>query len=344
MTISAKFRIIADQVKAACLWAKGRVLLLVLIALGVSVPLWLLEHDARLRRDFELQQIRHQAAAEIANLRARAAAALDDADSSAQRVRDLEARRLQLERAEANLKSEISNLKAQERAHLQEVAALPFPALVEELRRELGPGSFGTRDSQPTRDSSLATRQLPAASSRLPEQATDSTRSAGNSKLQIQDSRSANPQSRVPNSEFRVPNPESRIPVRPAGGPNPESSAPNHESRVPSPGLFLTEPGARAVASALIERDACREESLAKDGLLTNCEQRGAASRAVIDEMTRSVLSLKEAVRLKDEIQSRSEAVHRAELKAARGSRLRRFGRALQYVGAGVVIGVVVAQ
>ena len=131
----------------ARVWIKAHLALIALLALCVSVPLWLLEHDARLRRDFELQQLRQQAAAEIANLRARAAAALDDADSSAQRVRDLEAQRLQLERAEANLKSAISNLKAQERAHLQEVAALPFPALAEELRRELGPGSFGNRDS-----------------------------------------------------------------------------------------------------------------------------------------------------------------------------------------------------
>jgi len=67
-------------------------------------------------------------------------------------------------------------------------------------------------------------------------------------------------------------------------------------------------------------------------------------NRAVIEEMNHSLAGLKEALRLKDEIQSRSEAAHRVELNAARGSRLRRFGRALQYVGAGVVIGVVVAQ
>lgn len=315
-TLSAKFRILADHVKAACRWAKAHLLFLALICLGASVPLWLLEHDARLRREFELRQLRHQAAAEITNLRARAAAALDDADAGAQRVRDLEAQRLQLARAEANLKSEISNLRNKERAHLQEVAALPFPALAEELRRELGPESFGTRDLPAQAGSGLETRELPAASSQLPEEATDGTRSTDDSKLQIQNSRS--------------PNPDSRVPARPAGGPN--------------PALFLTEPGARAVAAALIERDACREQSLAKDGLLANCEEQTAASRAVIDELSRSVLSLKEAVRLKDEIQSRREAAHRSELKAARGSRLRRFGRALQYVGAGVVIGVVIVH
>lgn len=284
-------------------WARGHLLFVTLISLGVSVPLWRLEHDLRLRRDFELQQLRSQAAAEIANLRARAAAALDDADSSAQRVRDLETQRLQLERVEANLKSAISNLKDKERTRLQVVAALPFPALAEELRRELGPESFDTRDA------GLATRELPAASSQLPEQATDGTRSTGDSTFQIQDSRSPKP-----------------------------------EAQTTGPGLYLTEPGARAVAAALVEREACREQSQMKDNLLANCAEQTTASRAVIDEMQRSVLSLKEAVRLKDEIQSRSEAVHRAELKAARGSRVRRFGRALQYVGAGVVVGVVISR
>ncbi len=365
ITLSAKFRILADHVKAACLWAKAHLLFLALLALGFSVPLWLLEHDARLRREFEFQQLRHQAAAEIANLRARAAAALDDADAGAQRVRDLEAQRLQLVRAEAKLRSEISDLKAKERAGLQEIAALPFPRVVERLRSELGPGSFGNRDSQ------LETRELPAASSQLPDNATDGTRSAGDSKLQIQNSTSQLPENATDgtrsadDSKLQIqnstsPNPESNVSSlryleseglhrSPKIGPdsripNPQSRVPNPASPVPSPGLLLTEPGARAVAAALIERDACREQSLAKDGLLSNCDKQAAASRALMDEMSRSVLSLKEAVRLKDEIESRREAAYRAELKAARGSRLRRFGRALQYVGAGVVIGVVIAH
>ncbi len=321
--INSQLRTIVDSVKAGLLWARGHGALIALISLCVSVPLWLFERDARVRREMELGQLRRQAAAEIATLRARVEAALEDADASAQRVRDLEARRRQLEREEGNLKSEIVNLRNIERARQQEVAALPFPALAERLRRELGPGSFGTRDLPAQAGSGLEKQEFPVASSRLPEKPTEGTGSADNSKLQIQDSRSPNPQP-------RVPNPESQVPARPAGGPNPE--------------LVLTEAGARAVAAALVERDACREQAQVKDGLLANCQEQSAASRAVIEEMNRSVLSLKEAVRLKDEIQARSDAVHRAELKAARGSRLRRFGRALQYVGAGVVIGVVIAH
>jgi hypothetical protein len=301
---------ILSAAESARVWIKAHLALLAGIALSAAVPLWLLEHDARLRREFELGQLRQQAAAQIADLRARAVAAVRDADSSARRIQDLEARRQRLEREEADLRSEISQLQEKERARLQEAAALPFPALAQELRRELGPGSFGNRES------GLETRELPVVSSQLPEKAADGTRSPNDSKLQIQDSRSPNPQFRVPNPESRVPNPE----------------------------LLLTEPGARAVAAALVERDACREQSHAQDGLLANCRGQAAAGRAVIEEMNRSLAGLKEALRLKDEIQARTEAVHRAELKAVRGGRLKRFGRALEYVGAGVVIGVVVAQ
>lgn len=321
---NAQLQTITNAVKAGLLRARARLALVALISLGASAALWRLEHDAQLRRDFELQQLRRAAAAEVANLRARVAAALDDADAGAQRVRDLEARRLQLERAAANSRAEISSLKSKERARLQEVASLPFPALVDRLRSRLGAESLASRDSGP------ASRTLPVAGSRLPERVTDGTRSAGDSTFQIQDSRSPNPQSRTANPESRLANPETRVA--------------NPESGIPSPGILLTEGGARAVAATLVERDACREQAQVKDALLANCQEQAAGSRAALEEMSRSVSSLKEAVRLKGEIESRGEAVHRAELKAARGSRLRRFGRALQYVGAGVVIGVVVAR
>jgi hypothetical protein len=240
---------------------KAHLALLACIALCASVPLWLLERDARLRRDFELQQLRQQTAAQIADLRARAEAALHDAAGSARRIQDLEARRQRLEREEADLRSEVSNLKGKERAQLEAVATLPLPTIIAGLRERLGENAFVPRASV-----------------------------------------------------------------------------------VEDPGLTLTDDGLRQIETAFIGLDACREQSHAQDGLLANCRGQAAAGRAVIEEMNRSLAGLKEALRLKDEIQARTEAVHRAELKAARGGRLKRFGRALEYVGAGVVIGVVVAQ
>ena len=348
--INALLHTIADTVKAGLLWARGRLALIALILLGASAPLWLLEHDARVRREVELRQVRRQAAEQIAELRARAATALRDAEASAQRAQELEARRRRLEREEADLRSAIADLKAQEHARLQEVAALPFPTLAARLRSQLAPDSivtrharlatrdsgFGVRDSgggkSENRNSKTENRQpsesrqhLPSVSGQLPVQADDAARGQGahNPECPIQDSKSLSAKSRARSFALRGPSPDLRIS-------NPE--------------VVLTERGARAVAAALIERDACREQSLAKDGLLTHCAEQAAASGAVIEEMTRSLAGLKEAVRLKDELQSRSEAAHRAELKAARGSRLKRFGRALEYVAAGVAVGVVAAQ
>ena len=89
---------------------------------------------------------------------------------------------------------------------------------------------------------------------------------------------------------------------------------------------------------------ACREQSAVQDELISNCEQRADVTRAALEAAKQSALDLQEALGAKDEIAAKLDAQHRAELKAARGSRLRKFGRALQYVGAGVVIGVVVAR
>jgi hypothetical protein len=57
--------------------------------------------------------------------------------------------------------------------------------------------------------------------------------------------------------------------------------------------------------------------------------------------MHKSLDDLNQAIRWKDEILTRVEAQHRAELKAARGSRWGRFVRAVEYVAVGVAIGVV---
>jgi hypothetical protein len=78
-----------------------------------------------------------------------------------------------------------------------------------------------------------------------------------------------------------------------------------------------------------------------KDGVLGNCQEQVATQAAIAGEMRKSLADLNQAIRLKDEIAARTEALHRAELRAARGSRLGRFVRAVQYVGVGVVIGMV---
>jgi hypothetical protein len=105
------------------------------------------------------------------------------------------------------------------------------------------------------------------------------------------------------------------------------ATLPSPESPAPSPSLA-----------------ACREQSAVQEELISNCEQRAEVTRAALEAAKQSALDLQQALGAKDEIAAKLDAQHRAELKAARGSRLRKFARALQYVGVGVVIGVVVAR
>lgn len=151
-----------------------------------------------------------------------------------------------------------------------------------------------------------------------------------------------NPESEIPNSKAaertsKVQGLKSQFPeVRPHDGDLPVSNfqfpgsaipSPSPEPQVPNPGL-----------------SACREQLGVQDQLIANCEERAELNRAALEAAKRAALELGEALQAKDQIAARLEERHRAELKLARGSRLRRFGRALQYVGVGVMIGVAIAQ
>ncbi len=238
-----------ETIKVAFVWARGHALLIALVLLGVSVPLWLLEHDAQLRREVEWRQVRQQTGKEVGELRARAEAAMAEFRSNALLIDRLEARRQGLEREAATLRQRLSSLRKEE-SRVQQAAT---------------PGSIG----------------MPPGSAPLPEQ------------------------------------------VSGAG--------------------FQSPPGTRNLTPDTLPAP-CREQSALQDRLISNCEQRVEVSRAALEAAKKSALDLQDALRVKDDIAARQEAAHRAELKAARGSRLRRFGRVLQYVGVGVVIGVVVAR
>ncbi len=103
--------------------------------------------------------------------------------------------------------------------------------------------------------------------------------------------------------------------------------------------LTLSEPGQRIVASALAERDACREHSAIQDKLVANCGQRVAAGEAEIRAQADSLAKLNVALSAKNKILAEREAEHRAELRAARGTWRSRAWRAMKWIGAGVVVG-----
>jgi hypothetical protein len=234
------------------------------------VAIWLLEHDAGLRREVEFGQLKQQTAAQVTELRARADAALRAAnEENARAIESLEARRRRLEREAEQLRQRLVSLREEERARVGQVATLPASELEQRVAARLDPGNFATRDSG-----------------------------------------------------FGPP-------------------VPSPESRVPSPDFVLTEEGARRVETAFLELEACRGQSAVKDGALGNCQEQVATQAAIAGEMRKSLDDLNQAIRLKDEIAAGTETLHRAELRAARGSWGSHFLRAVEYVGLGVVIGLV---
>jgi hypothetical protein len=283
------------------------------------VAIWLLEHDARLRREVALGQLKQQTAAQVTELRARADAALRAAnEENARAIESLEARRRRLEREAEELRQRLVSLREEERARVGQVATLPASELEQRVAARLDPGNFATRDSR------LGTREPEECRSKAPT-----------------------PQDLAPSTQPPAPSPQplAADTRHPAPGtppvPSPESRVPSPESRVPSPDFVLTEEGARRVETAFLELEACRGQSAVKDGALGNCQEQVATQAAIAGEMRKSLDDLNQAIRLKDEIAARTEALHRAELRAARGSWGSRFLRAVEYVGLGVVIGLV---
>ncbi len=121
----------------------------------------------------------------------------------------------------------------------------------------------------------------------------------------------------------------------------PDSRFQNPEPSGPPATLTLTDSGARQVAAAFMQLDACREESALKGQQVSNCQARVAAEQTLAAAQARSLDELNRALALKDQELARREAAHRAELKSARGTFWSRAWRALTHVAVGVAIGVV---
>ena len=291
------------------------------------VAIWLLEHDARLRREVELGQLKQQTAAQVTELRTRADAALRAAnEENARAIESLEARRRRLEREAEELRQRLVSLREEERARVGQVATLPASELEQRVAARLDPGNFATRDSGlGVRDSGLK-EQASGVGDRVSE-GRDSGLGTRDSEVKEQ---SPSPQHLAPSTQPPAPG------IRPSADGLTPGTPP-----VPSPEFVLTEEGARRVETAFLELEACREQSAVKDGALGNCQEQVATQAAIAGEMRKSLDDLNQAIRLKDEIAARTEALHRAELRAARGSWGSRFLRAVEYVGLGVVIGLV---
>jgi|YelNatPaOPRAMG01_1025707.scaffolds.fasta_scaffold55305_4 hypothetical protein len=108
--------------------------------------------------------------------------------------------------------------------------------------------------------------------------------------------------------------------------------------------LALTDSGARKVAAAVVNLDACRSESNIEQQQFSNCQARAQADEAAIERLKSSVASLNDAIAARDKILAQQSAECKAELRAARGTFLGRLARTAEHVAIGVAMGFAIGE
>ena len=105
---------------------------------------------------------------------------------------------------------------------------------------------------------------------------------------------------------------------------------------------MLSDQGVRKVESAFVELDSCRQQSQVIAQQVSNCDQRAKLDSALEEQQAGTISKLNAALADKDQILARSEAAHRAELKAVRGTWRTRFCHAVEIFAGGFIAGVLV--
>jgi multidrug resistance efflux pump len=104
----------------------------------------------------------------------------------------------------------------------------------------------------------------------------------------------------------------------------------------------LSDQGVRKVETALIELDSCRQQAQVMGRQVSNCEQQAKLDSAAQEQQSGTIAKLEAALADKDQILAQSEAAHRAELEAARGTWRRRLLHAVEIFAGGFIAGVLV--
>ena len=269
---------------------------------------WSCEHRARQRQAIEAQQIKKQSAEQISHLQQQASSALKDAHQSAQAAKELEGQRQQLARKADALQQSLESLRSQQLAHENELASLTTEEVVKRVMARLQQQVSGVRGQGPGKE---------AASS---EASAISKNAAARAILPVP-ANSAPPQK-----------PQAGVPA-PPGVPAPQ----NGEAA-----LVLSDQGVRKVEGAFLELDSCRQQSQVIAQQVSNCEQQAKLDSALEEQQAGTISKLNAALADKDQILARSEAAHRAELKAVRGTWRTRVYHAAEIFAGGFVVGVLV--
>ena len=274
--------------------------------------LWVQQHDARIRQQAGLQQLRNETTTQVSALRRQAAEDMQQANvKNARALATLEQRRQEAERQKRELAAQLESLRKQAQIQAGEAATLPISEIVTRVAAQLGlrAEDLAAKDS---RKGAKAQSKSQATNYELPE-----------------DRSSAD----IANNAISAP-PDAQAADIAKGA----ISAPPIGAVV----MPLTASGARKVEASLVALDACRAESDIQARQLSNCQARAEADEAAIEQLKGSVDSLNQAVAAKDKILARQQSEYKAELRAARGTFLGRLARLSEHVAIGVAVGVAI--
>src|SRR5215472_5848681 len=105
----------------------------------LAAAFWMQQHDARIRQQAGLQQLRNGTAAETAALRRQAAQDMRQANvQNARAVATLEQRRQQLEQQNRQLAAQLDGLRKQAQIQAGEAATLTISEIVTRVAAQLG--------------------------------------------------------------------------------------------------------------------------------------------------------------------------------------------------------------
>jgi len=270
---------------------------------------WSCEHRARQHEAAEAQQAKKQATEQISQLEKQAASAVRDAQQSSQAAKELEGQRQQLARDADGLRQSLDSLRNQELVRANELASLTTEEVVKQVTARLQEQGIGNRE-QGTGQKNLNPLTRPATA--------DEGAAAGH------------------------PLPQGEEGKGPAGREGTRQDPSAHLPTSPSAALVLSDQGVRKVESAFVELDACRQQSQVIAQQASNCDQRTKLDSALEEQQAGTISKLNAALVDKDQILARSEAAHRAELKAVRGTWRTRFCHAVEIFAGGFIAGVLV--
>ena len=270
---------------------------------------WSCEHRARQHEAAEAQQAKKQATEQISQLEKQAASAVRDAQQSSQAAKQLEGQRQQLARDADGLRQSLDSLRNQELVRANELASLTTEEVVKQVTARLQEQGIGNRE-QGTGQKNLNPLTRPATA--------DEGAAAGH------------------------PLPQGEEGKGPAGREGTRQDPSAHLPTSPSAALVLSDQGVRKVESAFVELDSCRQQSQVIAQQASNCDQRTKLDSALEEQQAGTISKLNAALVDKDQILARSEAAHRAELKAVRGTWRTRFCHAVEIFAGGFIAGVLV--